>query len=162
MNKTPHSTYKIRFSDCDLYGHLNNARYLDYMLNAREDHLLEAYGFDLVEKYKLGMAWLVGSNEIIYTKPAAFNEIVSIRSTLISADDYCLHVEMQMFDKDQRQLKAIMRTKFIPVNPQTGKKDAHKPEFVEWANTLVNEEIDPNGTLQQRVGEVLAGLKTLA
>ena len=28
-----------RFSDCDPFGHLNNARYIDYFINAREDHL---------------------------------------------------------------------------------------------------------------------------
>ena len=37
MNKTPHSFYTIRFTDCDLFGHLNNGRYIDYLLNARKN-----------------------------------------------------------------------------------------------------------------------------
>lgn len=59
MNKSPSSTYKIRFSDCDLFGHLNNARYLDYFLNAREDHLKEAYNIDLTQFLQQDMAWLI-------------------------------------------------------------------------------------------------------
>lgn len=38
------STAKIRFIDCDPIGHLNNSKYLDYMLNAREDHVEDSTG----------------------------------------------------------------------------------------------------------------------
>ena len=53
MNKSPNSNYKIRFNDCDMFGHLNNSRYLDYLINAREDHLKDYYSFDFTEYYKL-------------------------------------------------------------------------------------------------------------
>ena len=29
----------VRFQDCDPFGHLNNARYIDYFLNARQDQI---------------------------------------------------------------------------------------------------------------------------
>ena len=45
MIKEIATTVKIRFSDCDPIGHLNNVKYLEYMLNAREDHVEEFYGF---------------------------------------------------------------------------------------------------------------------
>ena len=41
------STAVIRFQDCDPYAHLNNGRYLDYFMNAREDQLLKMYGFNI-------------------------------------------------------------------------------------------------------------------
>ncbi len=43
-NKTPEvltSQAIIRFQDCDPYAHLNNGRYLDYFMNAREDQCVE-------------------------------------------------------------------------------------------------------------------------
>ena len=39
------SLVKVRFSDCDPIGHLNNVKYIEYMLNAREDHVESFYGF---------------------------------------------------------------------------------------------------------------------
>ena len=55
----------IRFSDCDPFNHLNNSRYIDYFINAREDHLLAYHDFnlyDLAKEKKLGWvavsAWL--------------------------------------------------------------------------------------------------------
>lgn len=43
MEKEFSSTVKIRFADCDPIGHLNNVKYLEYMLNAREDHVEQNY-----------------------------------------------------------------------------------------------------------------------
>ena len=52
MEKTPKSRDKIRFTDCDMFGHLNNSRYLDYLINAREDHLKDFYNFDFNQYYR--------------------------------------------------------------------------------------------------------------
>ncbi|HKP96885.1 MAG TPA: thioesterase family protein [Fibrobacteria bacterium] len=54
VNETERETESIvtvRFQDCDPFGHLNNARYIDYFTNAREDQLIRYYDFDI---YKLG------------------------------------------------------------------------------------------------------------
>ena len=56
--KEPTSSVIIRFQDCDPFGHLNNARYLDYFINAREDHLAEYYDLDIYERQKqLNINW---------------------------------------------------------------------------------------------------------
>lgn len=140
MEKTPFSFYKIRFSDCDLFGHLNNARYIDYFLNAREDHLKDHYNIDLKDFYGQGTGWLVGSHEIIYRKPARYNERVYIGSTLLKiADDNTLLVEMLMMDEKQSHIKSIMWTAFIPVNVKTGKREAPPASFLKFAKTIEND-----------------------
>lgn len=87
MNRSPSSTCKIRFSDCDLFGHLNNACYLDYFLNTREDHLKEAYNIDLNQFLQQDLAWLVKSNIITYLRPAIYQEIVRIKTSLTKATE---------------------------------------------------------------------------
>ena len=52
MEKEVSSVVKIRFSDCDPIGHLNNVKYLEYMLNAREDHVEEFYGFTYEDYFR--------------------------------------------------------------------------------------------------------------
>jgi len=47
MNKIVKSKAKIRFQDCDPHNHLNNAQYIDYFMNAREDQLIEHFDFDI-------------------------------------------------------------------------------------------------------------------
>ena len=138
MEKTPVSQYKIRFSDCDPFGHLNNARYLDYFLNAREDHLKEVYQLDLSDYYKQGISWLVGSHEIQYLKPAHYSETVAIQTSLIRAEADLLLVEMAMADPNSKQLKALCWTRFIPVNLKTGRRENHPEAFMSFAKSIEN------------------------
>src|SRR5271170_7520231 len=109
MDKLPQSVYTVRFSDCDPYGHLNNSKYIDYFLNAREDHLKEHYGIDLKVWAQQGQAFVVSSHDIRYLRPATYNESVTIQSSLIGVGDSSLQVEMAMFGPDG-QLKAILWT----------------------------------------------------
>ncbi len=126
------SFYTVRFGDCDPFRHLNNARYIDYLLNAREDHLKTHYQMDLADFYRKGLGWVVWQHEIIYTRPASFNETICIRSGLLDAGPEHQLVEMLMLDEKQRQLKALLRTRFVPVSLTTGKKEPHTAEFMEF------------------------------
>lgn len=161
MNKTPSSVYRIRLSDCDIFGHLNNSRYLDYFLNAREDHLKDNYNFDLSEYYRNNsQAWVVGGHEIAYLRPAVYNETVVIQSALLTVAEDFLLLETMMMNEVQDHLKALMRTRFIPINSKTGRKEAHQPEFLEWAKTIEYTEIDSRASLQERIKDLAAGLKS--
>lgn len=159
MNKTPHSLYTIRFTDCDLFGHLNNGRYIDYLLNAREDHLKTEYGLDLTNFYKQGISWLVAGHEISYIRPAAYNEDVLISSALVQVDTGSLLVEMQMLDKARTHLKALMWTRFIHVNVQTGRRQQHTDEFMAFARSVEFTDIDVTKGFQQRLKELTESIK---
>lgn len=150
MEKYLQSSYTIRFNDCDPLGHLNNSKYIDYFLNAREDHLKEHYDIDLKVWAEQGQVFVVSAHEIRYLRPATYNETVAIQSALIGSGDSWLLVEMQMFTSD-RQLKALLWTKFTRIDPRTGKKRAHPPEFREFIDLALVEEIDPEQGLDARV-----------
>jgi YbgC/YbaW family acyl-CoA thioester hydrolase len=139
MEKIPYSLYTVRFSDCDPFAHLNNARYIDYFLNAREDHLKNVYDMDLKTFYQQGMTWFVGGHEIQYLKPADYNETVRIQTSLIKALPDALLVEMVMTDEAQSHIKSVMWTRFIPVNLKTGKRENHPEAFMAFAKSVEDE-----------------------
>ncbi|MCC6180239.1 MAG: acyl-CoA thioesterase [Bacteroidia bacterium] len=155
MNKTPSSNYNIRFHDCDMFGHLNNARYLDYMISARQDHLKDAYNFDYNSYYKNNLGWVISYHEIQYLKPAFFEEDVIIQSSLLNADRETLYVEVLMMNEAKSHLKAILRSKLTFINLKTGRKEQHTPEFIEWAKSLVLDEVNTNAPIQDRIKQLL-------
>jgi len=130
------SVYKIRFNDCDPLGHLNNGRYIDYMLNAREDHLSQYYHLSLPQFHRQGLAWVVKSHEIQYLRPAYYNEKVTIVSRLLELTDAYLLVEMVMYDEKMQTPKAVLWTNFTCVDPQTGRRKSHSPGFMEIAAAM--------------------------
>ena len=159
MNKTPHSFYTIRFTDCDLFGHLNNGRYIDYLLNAREDHLKTAYNLDLTDFYKQGVSWLVAAHEISYIRPAAYNEQVSVMSAIIKLEPGSLLVEMLMMNEDHTHLKSLMWTRFIHVNVKSGKREKHTDTFMDFARSIEVNEVDLEKGYQYRLKEIIENIK---
>lgn len=150
------SYYIVRFNDCDPMGHLNNARYIDYMLNAREDHLRDNYNITLPAFAKQGVAWVVTNHEIQYIRPVFYNEKVCIASQLIEAADTQIKVELQMYDEAMQQLKALMWTTFTHINIKTGKRENHKDEFQQFLSTVVANNVEPSDGFKNRMASLLA------
>ena len=147
----PKTFYTVRFSDCDPMGHLNNARYIDYMLNAREDHLKQAYQINLLEYHKQGIGWVVRRHDIQYVRPAFYNETVCIESRLIELTESHVLVEMLMYDESQIALKAIMWTNFTSVDVKTGRRKEHPAAFMDFATTIKVADINIHGGLTERI-----------
>lgn len=154
MEKKLQSDYVVRFSDCDLFGHLNNARYIDYFLNAREDHLKKYYDMDLTTFFQQGLSWFVAGHEILYLRPAQYNERVKINSSLFHATNDGLWVELTMTDENETHVKSIMWTKFVPVNPKTGKKEIHPPSFMDFVNQVLVPGVDLQAGLKNRLSAI--------
>lgn len=150
MEKFPESAYIVRFNDCDPFGHLNNSKFIDYFLNAREDHLRTHYDIDLRVWLQQGQAFVVSQHEIRYLRPAMYNESVIIRTALIGWGDSWLQVEMTMTGKDG-QLKAILWTWFTRIHPGTGKRMTHPPEFQPWIDQALVADIPIEKGLGARV-----------
>ena len=147
--------YPIRFNHCDPFGHLNNSGYIDYMINAREDHLRQFHQIDLDSFYKQGLGWVVSSHEIQYVRPANYNETVCIQSDLIEANDNNLLVEMRMLNENCTSVKALLWTRFTSINIRTGKKENHSPEFMEVLRSLAVNEINVEEGLKARLSSLV-------
>lgn len=118
------SQVKIRFIDCDPIGHLNNSKYLDYMLNAREDHVEDNYGFTYEEIIKkTGSIWVTIQNEIAYLKEVRYNKTVEITSKIIEISERTATVELVMKNTDSGKIHAVLWTTVIFFNLKTRKTD---------------------------------------
>jgi len=147
--------YTVRFNDCDPLGHLNNSKYIDYFLNAREDHLKASYAIDLKEWASRGLGFVVSRHEIQYIRAVTYNETICILTALIGYGDNYLDVEMLMYDKDQQNLKAILWTRFTHINSRTGKKEDHPAEITEFARQILIPGVDIAKGMNTRIGVLL-------
>ena len=133
------SRTKVRFQDCDPFNHLNNAAYLNYFMNAREDQLIDNYGVDIYKMArKEGKSWVVGSNQIAYLKPAFLMEEVVIESQLLQFGESQLLVELRMLNSDKTEVKAIMWSAFVHFNLLQQKRESHSEELMKLFKIVVN------------------------
>ena len=122
----------IRFPDCDPFNHLNNARYIDYFINAREDHIMANLNFNIYQyAAEQGYGWVVSKNQIAYLKPAFLMETVAVDSTLLNAGEREVLVEMKMWNERKDRLKAVLWSHFVHVNIKTQKPENHSAQLLE-------------------------------
>jgi acyl-CoA thioester hydrolase len=69
----------VRTYECDSYGHVNNANYLNYLEFARYE-FLRSIGFDYPAVIKAGYGVYVARVEIDYKKSAVTDDTLLIRS----------------------------------------------------------------------------------
>lgn len=133
------SKTKIRFHDCDPFNHLNNSKYIDYIISAREDQLLEYYELDIYDLVKQnGIGWVAVQTQISYINPAIPNETVTIQTALIEFSEKSLLLEGIMWDNDKRIPKAIMWAKLVHFHLPAQKSIAHSEALMELFTGVVN------------------------
>ncbi len=131
MNKILKSRVKIRFQDCDPFNHLNNAKYIDYFLNAREDQIHDSYNFDIFKNIKdKGTSWVVYSTQIAYLKPVNTNQTVIIETKLLDFSDKSIQVEMIM-KIDDNTINSVLWVTFVHFNLKEQKPTNHFKEHTQ-------------------------------
>lgn len=90
IQKTP---IQIRFSDIDLAGHINNARYHTYIESGRMDYFEKALGFEIDWK-KTGI--ILARTEMDYLFPGRLNDKISVHTSCskIGTKSFYLYYEV--------------------------------------------------------------------
>ncbi len=159
MKKSLESKVKVRFQDCDPFNHLNNSKYIDYFVNAREDQILQHYNLDaFAQMNTLGKSWVVTTHQIAYIKPAILNEEVIIMSQLIGHSNSTLRVEMKMFDQSKTSLKAILWSTFAYFDIRNKVKASHSTELDDLFKEILNPIDDQS--FEKRCREIMIILKS--
>jgi acyl-CoA thioester hydrolase len=75
-------TFRVRYYECDAYGHVNQANYLRYMQEAAFDALAAA-GYDLTRYEAMGHHWLVRETDIEYLRPLRYGDSVQVKTWVV-------------------------------------------------------------------------------
>ena len=143
----------IRFQDCDPFQHLNNANYINYFINAREDHVRDYYGIDVYGMAKnSGVGWVVTQNQIAYLRPVMMLETVTIESQMISFGEKTVTVEIRMLNEAATELRAFMWSVFIYVDIRKNNSVKHPQELMELFNDVCEPLTEKN--FERRVAEL--------
>ncbi|MDX1407133.1 MAG: acyl-CoA thioesterase [Saprospiraceae bacterium] len=122
----------VRFQDCDPYGHLYNAKYIDYFMNAREDQLIKYYDLDIYKiSEETGLGWVVAQNQIAYLEPARLMERVAISSKIVHFTPSVITVEFLMTRTGSDKVKALMWTAFVHYDLRTKTAARHNADYMQ-------------------------------
>ena len=97
----------VRFSDVDIMGHVNNARYLSYFEQARVDYYKKLKALDL-RKMDAGskFAFIVAEVGVKFHAPAFIDETLVIAIRVAEVRTKAFRMEYQVREKKTRRLIA--------------------------------------------------------
>ena len=72
-------TFKVRFYECDAYGHVNHANYLRYMQEAAFDASADV-GSSVERYFEMDRFWLVRYTDITYLRPLSHGDLVTVKT----------------------------------------------------------------------------------
>ncbi|MDX1828047.1 MAG: thioesterase family protein [Lutibacter sp.] len=106
---------KVSKNDIDDLNHVNNIQYLNWVLNAAEEH------WNLVtnKEYDKNYAWVVLRHEIDYLKSAKLNNEINITTWI--KDNYGVKSERIVYIKRNDELLVKAKTIWVLVNKKSMK-----------------------------------------
>lgn len=121
------TTIKVRGYHLDLYGHVNNARYLEFLEEARWSFLESERG--LGWWHDQGLGFVVASLTINYRRPAPLGVVLEIRSEVTRLGGKSAVIHQDVVDRDTGQTVADADVTFVIVALETGKPVALREDL---------------------------------
>jgi len=113
-----------------VHGHLHNTRYIDYVFDARDDHLRAYYDFDMWEvARRTRLGWYVAMNQARFYEPARIGTLLRAVTRVISYDQQRFSLEGRLYGENDR-LSALVWSAFRAVDVQSGQPAEHSEELM--------------------------------
>jgi thioesterase-3 len=110
---------KIRGYHLDLYGHVNNARYLEFAEEARWSHYEDK--IDWEEFKSKGWGFAVVNVNIDYKNPAVLGEVLAIETHIKNAGKRSVVMHQTFHVKGADRIAAEIDVTFVILDMKTGK-----------------------------------------
>jgi thioesterase-3 len=110
---------KIRGYHLDMYQHVNNARYLEFLEEARWNYIESK--ISLKEWMKKGLGFVVVNININYRKPGSLDQVLEIQSKVASMNVRSATIEQKIYLEGTDNLIADADVTFVVVDIKTGK-----------------------------------------
>lgn len=78
---------KVRPDDIDMFNHVHNSRYLDYVLAARYEQMETGYGMPMEKFLEMGYGWVVKTANVEFKRPLTLGEHFKVSTWIISIDE---------------------------------------------------------------------------
>lgn len=113
------SEIKVRGFHLDIYQHVNNARYLEFLEEARWEYLEETGDIEYFQS--LGLAWVIVNININYRHAATMGQTLEIHTGLskLGGKSAVFHQEIKV--KDSEVVVADADITFVLMDQKTGK-----------------------------------------
>jgi YbgC/YbaW family acyl-CoA thioester hydrolase len=122
--------HKVRPDDIDMFNHVHNSIYLDYVLAARYEQMELYYGMSMEKFMEMGYGWVVQSVQINYKRPLGLGDQFSVETGIESINKKGCRVTFEIKNLKNNKLNTDGWFDFIMIDLKTGRSVAVSEEMI--------------------------------
>ncbi|RKR83855.1 acyl-CoA thioester hydrolase/thioesterase-3 [Mucilaginibacter gracilis] len=137
--KTFESELRVRPDDIDMFRHVHNSKYLDYVLAARYDQMDVCYGMSMEKFMERGFGWVVKAVHINYKRALVLGDYFIVKTSIETIDDRGCRVRFMITNKTNDKTSCDGWFDFVMIDMITGKAVKIPDDILQHYNMLVEE-----------------------
>ena len=112
---------KVRPDDIDMFQHVHNSKYLDYVLAARYEQMETAYGMSMEQFMSEGYGWVVKTAHVNFIRPLNLGEVFSVTTGIVAINEKGAKVSYELISKKTGKLCSDGWFEYVLIDLQTGR-----------------------------------------
>ena len=93
------SELNVRPDDIDMFNHVHNSKYLDYVLAARYEQMDKFYGMSWQSFTAQGYGWVVAKVNIAFKRPLKLGDQLIVRTGILEMNEKGSSVQFEIINK---------------------------------------------------------------
>ena len=125
MEKTSYSIFetelKVRPDDIDMFNHVHNSKYFDYVLAARYDQMAEFYKMSMESFLDSGFGWVVRTAMVDFKRPLVLGDVIGVRTGILDINEKGCRVQFEIINKRTGKVASDGWFDYVMIDTRTGK-----------------------------------------
>lgn len=100
MEKNAYSIFeselKVRPDDIDMFNHVHNSKYFDYVLAARYDQMESFYKMPMESFLESGFGWVVRTAHVDFKRPLILGDVIKVRTGILTINEKGCRVQFEI------------------------------------------------------------------
>ena len=117
------SEIPVRPDDIDMFQHVHNSRYLDYIQAARYDQMVRCYNMSMEEFMIMGYGFVVKKAELNFKRALIMGDVMLISTQVKEFNGSDITVEFEIVNKKNEKISCDGFMLYTMINLKTGRSE---------------------------------------
>lgn len=122
---------KVRPDDIDMFNHVHNSKYFDYVLAARYEQMEQNYGMPMEAFLKQGYGWVVKTAYIEYKRPLGLGDDFLVSTAIVQLGNKGCRVAFDIKNKRTDKLCCDGWFDYVMIELATGRSTQVTEEIIQ-------------------------------
>jgi thioesterase-3 len=125
------SQLKVRPDDIDMFNHVHNSKYFDYVLAARYDQMEEFYKMPMESFLASGYGWVVRTALVDFKRPLILGDVIKVRTGILTINEKGCRVQFEIENVRTKKIASDGWFDYVLIDINTGKGSKVNQEMIQ-------------------------------